>query len=99
MIKSNLEIALSDAPQVNEEVLLIGGGMPLQEFPEMGRASGKNDPVSSDFGVFGSQGDVEKVCVRSQVLEGQRDVGRVVVPSQAIFLGCAHFVAVDDVKR
>jgi len=52
--------------------------------------------VGPDLGLLGGQGDVEEVGAGPEVLEGEGDVGAVVVPSQTVLVRRTHLVDVVD---
>ena len=66
--------------------------MPQQKVSEVRRASRQDDAVGLKFCIVGGQGDVAKVRAGPELLEGERDVGTVVVPPQAVFVRRAHRV-------
>ena len=53
--------------------------------------------MGPDLSLLGGQGNVEEVGAGSEVLEGERDVGAIVVPSQAVLIRRTHLVVVDVV--
>ena len=69
--------------------------MTFEDFAKVRRAGLEDDSVGPDLGLVSGQGDVEEVSAGSKVLEGERDVGAVVVPSQAVLVCHAHLVVVD----
>ena len=51
--------------------------------------------MGPDLGLLGGQGDVKEVGAGPEVLEGKRDVGTVIIPSQAVLVRRTHLVVVD----
>lgn len=79
-----LEVREGHVPEDNDG-MLPGGDVP-QDLPEVGGAGGQDDLVGLEGLALGAEGDVDKVLVGQQLLEGAGHAVLVVVPLQAVRL-------------
>ncbi len=91
-----LQVALSNPPEVYQEILLLRISVTFEDFTKVRWAGREDDTVGPDLGLLGGQGDVEEVGAGPEVLEGEGDVGAVVVPSQTVLVRRTHLVDVVD---